>query len=370
MDDRYMKAPFPYFGGKSTVADEVWAALGDCKMYIEPFFGSGAVLLNRQDYDSGKHTEVVNDKDGFISNVWRAMKYSPDETAEYADWPINHADLNARRKHLISREKYLLENLQQDYRWHDPELAGLWIWAASCWIGSGLTRKTAIPELVNNCGINNQIGQVPELRDNRGINNNIGKIPDLINNGGINNKIGQIPRLTNGMGINNKIGQIPQLTWNNGINTKHNEVSRTEFIKAWFASLSNRLRHVKVVCGDWSRVCGGNWQDDKGICGMFFDPPYSAEAGRDKDLYHHESLDVAHDVREWALRRGDNPRYRIVIAGYSAEHSDLEAAGWTAHAWKANGGYANNSKENDNRHKETLWFSPHCININKQTALF
>lgn len=45
-----MKAPFPYFGGKSTVAPIIWKALGQPKHYIEPFFGSGAVLLARPDY--------------------------------------------------------------------------------------------------------------------------------------------------------------------------------------------------------------------------------------------------------------------------------------------------------------------------------
>ena len=39
-----MKAPFPYFGGKSSVASLVWDALGQPKHYIEPFFGSGAQM--------------------------------------------------------------------------------------------------------------------------------------------------------------------------------------------------------------------------------------------------------------------------------------------------------------------------------------
>ena len=46
-----LTAPFPYFGGKAKVADIVWQALGDVNAYIEPFFGSGAVLLNRPNYD-------------------------------------------------------------------------------------------------------------------------------------------------------------------------------------------------------------------------------------------------------------------------------------------------------------------------------
>ena len=42
-----MKAPFPYFGGKRTIADTVWRALGRPRQYIEPFCGSAAVLLLR-----------------------------------------------------------------------------------------------------------------------------------------------------------------------------------------------------------------------------------------------------------------------------------------------------------------------------------
>ena len=39
--------PVAWFGGKSKVAKQVWAALGDVQNYCEPFFGSGAVLLGR-----------------------------------------------------------------------------------------------------------------------------------------------------------------------------------------------------------------------------------------------------------------------------------------------------------------------------------
>lgn len=40
--------PFPYFGGSSPVASVIWEALGaDVQNYVEPFFGSGAVLFLR-----------------------------------------------------------------------------------------------------------------------------------------------------------------------------------------------------------------------------------------------------------------------------------------------------------------------------------
>lgn len=44
-----LKAPFPWFGGKRKVAKEVWQRFGNVKNYVEPFFGSGAVLLGRPD---------------------------------------------------------------------------------------------------------------------------------------------------------------------------------------------------------------------------------------------------------------------------------------------------------------------------------
>ena len=40
-----LKAPFPWFGGKSKVAGLVWERFGDVANYVEPFAGSLAVLL-------------------------------------------------------------------------------------------------------------------------------------------------------------------------------------------------------------------------------------------------------------------------------------------------------------------------------------
>ena len=42
-----LKAPFPYFGGKSLAAGLVWSRLGEVKNYVEPFAGSLAVLLGQ-----------------------------------------------------------------------------------------------------------------------------------------------------------------------------------------------------------------------------------------------------------------------------------------------------------------------------------
>ena len=37
-----IKAPFPWFGGKSRVADLVWDRFGNVPNYVEPFFGGAA----------------------------------------------------------------------------------------------------------------------------------------------------------------------------------------------------------------------------------------------------------------------------------------------------------------------------------------
>ena len=315
-----LKAPFPYFGGKRSVAGKVWSALGDPKRYIEPFFGSGAVLLNRPKTSHEPVWEIVNDKDGFVANAWRSIQLSPDETAKWCDWPVNHADLMARRAELLRNEERLLDNLIADPTWHDPIIGGYWIWAASCWIASGLTASGAEPKLGKSNGVNAARCKVPRLTANSGV------------------------------------------------------VHRLDIYQC-FADLSARLRNVKVVCGDWSRVCGGSWQALSGqiriLCGMFFDPPYGVE-DRDTSVYHHDGTTVAGDVMEWVRERGASPDFRIVLAGYE-EYADLvENHGWWSDGWNARGGYANQGKGQgkENAKRETLYFSPHCIKQPKNATLF
>ena len=326
-----LKAPFPYFGGKSTIAHEVWEGLGEIHHYIEPFFGSGAVLLNRPNFDPKTHIETINDKDGFITNVWRSLQFSPDVVAKWCDWPVNHADLMSRKKSLIKNEEKLLENLVKDDTWHDPKMAGYWIWANSCWIGSGLTRPGQIPHIANGGKGVHALGQRPHIANGGKGVHALGKRPHIADGGEGTSKDVQGPYNTN--------------------------------IYKWFRDLSERLRYVRVVCGDWTRVCGGNWQDHCGLCGIFFDPPYGIKANRTSTIYHKDSLTIADDVRQWALERGDKESYRIILAGYFEEHQELLKHGWRFKLWRAVGGYANIGEKQgkQNRLKEALFLSPHCI---------
>jgi len=58
-----MKAPFPWFGGKSRAAPLIWSRLGEVVNYVEPFAGSLAVLLGRP---HEPRVETVNDVDGHL----------------------------------------------------------------------------------------------------------------------------------------------------------------------------------------------------------------------------------------------------------------------------------------------------------------
>ena len=128
-------APFPYFGGKRRVAAEVWRRFGSVRSYVEPFFGSGAVLLARPQPFSG--VETVNDLDGLLCNFWRATKADPAAVAEAADWPVSECDLTARHLWLVERRASITERLCADPEWFDAQAAGWWVWGACAWIGSG-----------------------------------------------------------------------------------------------------------------------------------------------------------------------------------------------------------------------------------------
>jgi DNA adenine methylase len=69
-----LRAPFPWFGGKSRAAALIWERLGPVANYVEPFAGSLAVLLGRP---HPPRIETVNDRDAYLANFWRALAAAP-----------------------------------------------------------------------------------------------------------------------------------------------------------------------------------------------------------------------------------------------------------------------------------------------------
>lgn len=283
-----LRAPFPWYGGKSLAAPAIWAALGDVPNYVEPFAGGLGALLGRP--GGAAKVETINDKDAFICNFWRAVKLAPDEVARHVDDPVNEADLHARHRWLIEQAP-LLDKLIQSPEWFDAKIAGWWCWGICQWLGTGWT-----------------------LKESR-----------------------QVPALSNqGMGVHS-----------------------TTFSSATFALLADRLRRVRVCCGDWTRVLG---RSTLGIsttrmrpCGVLLDPPY---AGADDGFYRADQAGIAHEVAAWAAEHGDDPSLRIVLCGAVGDYT--MPAGWRIVMGKSRGA---------NSGKERLWLSPHCLG-GEQGSLF
>ena len=329
-----MKSPYVWFGGKRKVAPQVWAALGDVDNYVEPFFGSGAVLLGRpHDMADGKRrAETINDADGFVANFWRAVSLDPESVAHYADYPVNETDLFARHLWLVNEGRSrLLEGMESDPEWFDAKVAGWWVWGVNAWIGSGWCSGTG-PWTYTEDGV----GQLPHLGNaGRGVNR-------------------QLPHL----GTAGQAG-----FWNLEY--------RRDGIEAYFVQLADRLRDTRVCNGDWSRVVTNGALSFGSSVGVFLDPPYLGDV-RTADLYAVDDHSIAHDVRAWCLANGNDKRLRIVLAGYTDEHDHLIPDTWRRIYWSSSAAYQTtaaaerNASGNAtgnlvNRHKECLWLSPHCL---------
>ena len=347
-----LKAPFPYFGGKSKVADLVWAAFGPVDNYVEPFAGSLAVLLGRRDVKWRISAETVNDRCAFLSNFWRALAKDPEQVAHYADWPVNECDLVARHLWLVNAGKERIAKMEADPEFYDSKVAGWWVWGINSWIGSGWCSGTGPHRLVDGVVTDNR--QLPHWGNaGQGVNR---QRPHLGDAGqGVNR---QLPHLGDaGQGVNR---QRPHLGGGCSFTKSHQH----EQIYDYFNTLSERLRRVRVCCGDWSRVVTDGALSYGATVGVFLDPPYLGDV-RSKDLYRVDDHYISNKVREWAVEHGSDKRLRIVLAGYSDEHSAKMPDDWVELAWKAGRCYGNSSNDKNgneaNRKNERLWMSPHCL---------
>ena len=72
-----MKTLLNYPGAKWGMAKEIVALMPKHRSYLEPFFGSGAVLFNKPP----SAIEPVNDIDGDIVNFFKVLRDNADELA-------------------------------------------------------------------------------------------------------------------------------------------------------------------------------------------------------------------------------------------------------------------------------------------------
>jgi hypothetical protein len=378
MSMEQLVAPFPWFGGKRKIVDVAWRVFDPAvPNYVEPMFGSGAVLLGRPG-GAGK-IETINEKDPYVANFFRSVRLDPVATAEWCDWPVVEVDVHARQLWLIEQKDFR-ERMLTEPEYFDPKIAGWWCWGQCCWIGGGWCRP---PD------------ENGEWRQRPNAKKRSTKKPDPSR---------QRPQLQGaGQGVHSPTGraakrQLPDLSGESGVlknrPTRRRPMNKPKGVHAmrlpslgnmrgilgadappaaeWMIRICERMRNVRICCGDWRRVLtpsvlGTTRLRNSGMvpCAVLLDPPYSFDL-RDGDIYAQDDPDIAKHVAEWAREHGEDKDLRIILCGYEGEH---QMPGWREYAWKAHGGYA--KEGNDNADKERLWFSPGCLPlVDKQLALF
>lgn len=394
-----LKAPYPFFGGKSRIAGLVWSRFGRVDNYVEGFFGSGAMLLGRP-VECGANplelwphcfgTETVNDADGYIANFHRALQYAPDEVAGHADHQVNEIDLHSWHRTLVdSRER--VERMLTDPKYYDAELAGRWVWGISQWIGGDWCPRRAEPEERLPRGLRKD-GSTEQRRPRLGGGGRSGgengvhraslhqKMPAVGGNGDGGQSIGGVhsKRLAQkrpaigGRGHPGSVGgvhgkrlsqQMPAIAASGtdatgtGIHAAFFE-EKTGALYDYFRALSARLRRVRVVCGDFARVLGPSVTWRHGMTAVMLDPPY---ADAEHAITYSGGGNVWERTTRWCEENGGNPLLRIALCGYSGSWEP--PSGWTAVRWKAHGGYGSqgNGRGRENAERECVWFSPACI---------
>ena len=391
-------------GSKARFASAINQRLGVADVYAEPFAGSLAVLLNRRP----AKREVVCDRNGFICNFWRAIRWDPDAVAEAADWPTVHQDLTARHRWLVDWGAEHAKRLVADPRFYDPEAAGWWAWGASNWIGQdwcqarGDTSVGFVNKPWNGRGVHSIPDKRPATNDHpqsrgcapstsyrgvwatshpeeRGVRPNEGypdKVPHAgsepydrrgIRPDGDGRGRDQIPFVSDKPRDNMRVGNgVRDTVPFNASVAGRNPGTRAagDRLRPWFQDLADRLRNVIVLNRDWTSaltptlLCDTPSQPGYSQA-ILLDPPYRTHR-RSKSLYvsdHDGTSDaVAEAAYEWALKHGD--RYRLAYCCHTGDFPVPD--GWDAIT----------SAVEERKLAEQIIFSPPCVAMRKQAGLF
>ena len=414
---KFAKAPFPYYGGKSRVAQLVWEAFGgQLDRYLEPFFGSGAVLLKAP---TPAKSEVVCDMSPHLSNFWRAIQADPDAVARHADFPTDHMTLHARHGWLRKWGVEQHDRVWNDAEYYDSMAAGWWAWGCSIWIGSGFAETNHVPEKVPNVGpeaamrgtqqdFDRKHAQRPYVCKHtdggQGVSmqgRDAPDVPPLVR--------GHHPTVCQGVEsdwTHDKRPRVfPHHAYGNVVAMQSKDVldgmpivnhqvgghgcnlQRLQLdgegpmpldgtrLQPWLRWLHERLRRVIVLHRSWESgvtdVMTMKAAKGKAKVGIFLDPPYKTEH-RSKALYGSDlkgqSDDIATAAYEWAVAKSiERPEIKIA---YCCRHGDFPLPDeWTEDVR----GFAGvNDAERRENHKDCIMFSPSCFDVGKveQEQLF
>ena len=338
----------PWFGGKHRWGNEVWKKFGDPEIYVEPFCGSYAVGLFRP---TPCAREILCDTDGFICNLFRAIRRDPDGVAYHADYPTIHQDLLARRYWLHRWGKVNRQRVTEDINYFDIKAAGYWVWCVSQWIGM-LTdmldpkggapddKETVLRDQIPNA-IASPVGGRGVQRQKR-----FGQLRD------------QIPYTNSPSGRGT---QRQRASFHNG-STGASAFPDGSHLRSWFAAIAARLANAIVLNRSWesavtdTMLCRTKSSQNATVA-VFLDPPYVV--GDDQKVAYsadgkiEDVNEVARQSYQWAVAHGDE--YRIAYCSAADDFPLPE--GWTVMD-KSMGGVR---KKYRARVRDQVMFSPACV---------
>jgi len=111
-----MKAVLKYPGAKNRLASWIVSHIPEHNVYLEPYFGSGAILFNK----SRSHIETVNDLHGEVVNYFKVLRDNGEELAK-----------------LIEMTPYSREEYDSTYIESDNDLERARKFCVRCWQGFG-----------------------------------------------------------------------------------------------------------------------------------------------------------------------------------------------------------------------------------------
>ena len=224
---------FRYFGGKRKIAPIVWKIFGEVNHYIEPFAGSSAVFLAQT---AKPNFSTINDINGFLVNLFRAIKTNPELLIEESHYPVTQIDMFAR--HIYIKNNYIeLENkLKADESYCDYKIAGYWLYGIVNWIGGGWAT-------IDQPSISYRIPSV---------------------------------------------GDAPY---------KYQRSSKLEKLW-WLSQIQDRFESTRILCTDFEQCLNTSVTERQNNTAIFLDPPYDSE-GHCKDIYARADNNVSSRVREW-----------------------------------------------------------------------
>ena len=313
------KSLFPYFGGKSKIAPVVWDLLGGINNYVEPFVGSGACFF-LMPYTLNP-TTTINDASGLMANLWRSIQRDHEAVALEASKLLGETDLHACELEALAISDDLTKRLEADIDYFNPVIAGRYLWGLCNKIGGFAVDGGP---WVNHNGV---------LTDSRRIE-------------------------CGGRGISRELPHLGNC--GRGISRELTGDTREDYILHLMQYFVSRLERTRIACGDWGRVCKSrSVTTNHGLTGIFLDPPYEVSG----DLYKDNGC--FREVVEWAASESNNPKLRIVLAGYDCPEVDNILTGWEKVRWNQCFGYGGAK----NGSRETIWASPGCLKIKEEKTL-